>query len=62
MISGISSKEIKMIKPMIINSKQFNGLNWNISKNLRRKSISVPQKNKMYKTIQGDYNFRFSNY
>ena len=38
-ISGISSKGVKMIKPMIIDSEQFNGLNWNISKNLRRKSI-----------------------
>ena len=51
-----------MIKPMAINSEQFNGLDWNISKNLRRKSISILQENIMYKTIRGDYNLRFSNY
>ena len=46
---------------MIIDFEQFNVLHWNISKNLRRKSISVPQENIMYKTIYGDYNLRFSN-
>ena len=61
-ISSISSKGVKMIKLMIIDSEQFNGLDWNISKNLKRKSISVPQENIMYKTINGDYNLRFSNY
>ena len=51
-----------MINPMIIDFEQFNGLDQNISKNLKRKSISVPQENVIYKTIQGDYNLRFSNY
>ena len=51
-----------MIKPMDVSSEQFNGLDWNINKNLRRKSISIPQENIMYKTLQGDYNLRFSNY
>ena len=51
-----------MIKPMDVSSEQFNGLDWNINKNLRRKSISTPQENKMYKTLQGDYNVKFSNY
>ena len=41
-ISGISSKGVQMMKPMEISSEQFNGLDWNINKNLRRKSISVP--------------------
>ena len=50
-----------MIKLMIINSEQFNGLDWNISKTLRGKSISVPQENITYKTIQRDYSLRFSN-
>ena len=53
-MSAISSNRVKMIKPMIINSEQFNRLDWNISKSLRRKSISVPQENIMYKTVQGD--------
>ena len=37
-INGISSEGVKMIKPMAIdsNSEQFNGLEWNISKILRR--------------------------
>ena len=61
-ISGKSRKGVKMIKPMIINSKQFNKLGWNIIKNLRRKSISFPQENIIYKTVQGDYSLRFSNY
>ena len=51
-----------MIKLMKVSSEQFNGLDWNINKKLRRKSISVPQKNIMYKILQGDYNLRFSNY
>ena len=51
-----------MIKSMILDAKQFNGLDCNISKNLRRKPISAPQENIMYKTISGDYNLRFSNY
>ena len=51
-----------MIKPMAIDSEQFNGLEWNISKKLRRKSISIPQENTMNKTIKVDYNLRFSNY
>ena len=41
-ISGISSKGFKMVKPVEISSEQFNGLDWNLNKNLRRKSISVP--------------------
>ena len=61
-ISGISSKGVEMIKPMEISSEQFNGLDWNINKNLRRKSQLVPQENMMYRTLQGDYNLRFSNY
>ena len=32
-ISGISNKGVKIIKPMAIDSEQFNGLDWNISKN-----------------------------
>ena len=40
-----------MIKPIEISSEQFNGLDWNLNKNLRRKSISVPQENIMYKTL-----------
>ena len=51
-----------MIKLMKVSSEQFNGLDWNINKKLRRKSISVPQKNIMYKILQGDYNLRFNNY
>ena len=51
-----------MIKPTEISSEQFNGLDWNINKNLRRKSQLVPQENMMYRTLQGDYNLRFSNY
>ena len=61
-ITGISSKGVKMIKPMAIDSKKFNGLDWNISKNLRRKSISIPRENIMYKTVRGDSNLRFSSY
>ena len=45
-----------MIKPMEISSEQFNGLDWNLNKNLRRKSISIPQENIICKTLQGDYN------
>ena len=33
-----------------------------LNKNLRRKSISIPHENIMYKTLQGDYNLRFGNY
>ena len=51
-----------MIKPLDISSEQFNVLDWNINRNFRRKSISLPQGNIMYKTLQGDYNLRFSNY
>ena len=47
---------------MDVSSEQFNGLDWNLNKNLRRKSISIPQDNIMYRTLQGDYNLRFSNY
>ena len=47
---------------MDVSSEQFNGLDWNINKNLRRKSISIPQENIIYKTLQCDYNLRFSNY
>ena len=47
---------------MDVRSEQFNGLDWNLNKNLRRKSISMPQENIMYKTLQGDYNLRFGNY
>ena len=61
-ISGISSKGVQMIKPMEVSTEQFNGLDWNINKNLRRKSISVPQETVMYRTLQGNYNLRFSNY
>ena len=61
-ISGISSKRVKKIKPIEISSEQFNGLNWNINKTFKRKSISIPQENIMYKTLQRDYNLRFSNY
>ena len=61
-VSGISSKGVKMIKSMDISSKQFNVLDWNLNKNLRRKFISIPQENIMYRTLQGDYNLRFSNY
>ena len=61
-ISGITSKGVKMIKPMAIDPNQFNGLEWNISKNLRRKLISIPSENIMYKTIKGDYNLRLSNH
>ena len=42
-ISGISSKGVQMIKPMKISSEQFNSFDWNINKNMRRKSLSVPQ-------------------
>ena len=58
----MSSKGVKMIKPMAIDLEQFNGLDWNVNRNFRRKSILVPQENIMYKTIQGDYNLRFNNY
>ena len=51
-----------MIKPINLSSEQFNELYWNINKILRRKSISIPQENIMYKTLQGDYNLRFCNY
>ena len=51
-----------MIKPMESSSEQFNGLDWNLNKNLRRKSISIPQETLMYKTLQGEYILRFSNY
>ena len=61
-ISEMSSKGVKMIKPMAIDLEQFNGLDWNVNRNFRRKSILVPQENIMYKTIQGDYNLRFNNY
>ena len=61
-VSGISSKGVKMIKPMESSLEQFNGLDWNLNKNLRRKSISIPQETLMYKTLQGEYNLRFSNY
>ena len=61
-ISGRSSKRVKMIKPMAINSEQFSEIDWNISKNLRRKSISIPRENIMYKTVRGDSNLRFSSY
>ena len=61
-VSGISSKGVKMIKPRDISSEQYNGLDWNLNKNLRRKSISIPQENIMYRTLHGDYNLRFSNY
>ena len=47
---------------MEVRSEQFNVLDWNINKNLRRKSISIPQKNIIYKTLQGDYNLMFNNY
>ena len=47
---------------MDISSEQFNGLNWNISKILKGKSTQIPQGKLIYKTIQGDYNLRFSNY
>ena len=58
----MSSKGVKMIKPMEVSSEQFNGLDWNLNKNVRRKSISMPQENIICKTLQGDYNLRFSNY
>ena len=51
-----------MIKPMDFSSDQFNGLDGNINKSLRKKSISFLQENIMHKTLQGDYNLRFSNY
>ena len=51
-----------MIKPMEMSSEQFNGLDWNINKNLRRKPQLVPQENMMYRALQGDYNLRFRNY
>ena len=50
-ISGISSKGVKMIKPMTIDSEQFNGLEWNICADLRNKSILIPHEPIMYKTI-----------
>ena len=50
-VSGISSKGVKMIKPLDISSEQFNVLDWNINRNFRRKSISLPQGNIMYKTL-----------
>ena len=31
-IGWISSKGVKMIKPMEVSSEQFNGLDWNINK------------------------------
>ena len=47
---------------MELSSEQFNGLDWNVNKILRRKSQLVPQENIMYRTLQGDYNLKFSNY
>lgn len=38
-ISAISSKGVKMIKPMISDSSRFNGLEWNLYKNHEGVSI-----------------------
>ena len=51
-----------MIKPIDISSEEFNGLDRDISKNLRKNPTQIPQDNLMYKTVLGDYNLRFSNY
>ena len=50
-----------MIKPMVIDPERLNGLDWNISKNLRKNPTLIPQENIMFKTIR-DYSLRFSNY
>ena len=42
--SGINSKGVRMIKPMAIDPEKLNGLYWNVSKNLRGKSILIPKK------------------
>lgn len=41
-ISAISSKGVKMIKPMISDSSRFNGLEWNLYKN--HEGVSIFQK------------------
>ena len=51
-----------MIKPMDVSSEQFNGLDWNLNEYLTKKSIFLPQDSTKYRTLQGDYNLRFSNY
>lgn len=60
-VSTISSKGIKMIKPMAIDTYKFNGSNWNLSKSLRKK-IVIPETSLIYKGKNNINSIRFYNY
>lgn len=60
-ISAISSRGVKMIKPMISDSGRFNGLEWNLYKNPRR-NITNTEISVIYKDLNNNYSIRFSNY
>lgn len=60
-IDAISSKGIKMIKPMISDSSKYNGLEWNILKNPKKNS-TTPESSVIYKDSKNNYSIRFGNY
>lgn len=60
-VSAISSKGVRMIKPMITDSSEFNGLEWNLSKGLEQKTV-IPKTSLIYKDKNNNYSIRFGNY
>lgn len=61
-VEAMSSKGIKMLKPIEINLELLGGLDWNISKNLEETRGLVPEENIMFKNEDNTYNIRFSGY
>lgn len=53
-IEIMASNGIRMIKPMVIDSKEFNGVEWVVSRNSRDKpSSSIQEESTIYKDRKG---------
>lgn len=58
----LSSKGIKMIKPLKCGSEQLVGLEWNLDKFIEPTQVIVPQDSLIYTDMQGRISIRFTDY
>lgn len=61
-VEAMSSKGIKMLKPIEISPELLGGLDWNINKNLEEVRGLIPEENIMFKNEDNSYNIRYSGY
>lgn len=58
----LSSKGIKMIKPLNIDWERLAGLEWNLDKFIEPSITLVPQETLIYKDLKGHTSLRFTDY